>query len=139
MAFAQLAARKCDHGDARSTTQARASKELQIFTEDSPPSTYLENGKLAGLSAEIVQEILNRLNLADTIKMVPWARGYNLALNEPGVLLFSTTRLPQREELFQWVGPLYTQTWGFYKHKGSPLQYQINAGRQECRPYRHLP
>ena len=99
----------------------RPSKGLRIFTEDSPPSTYMENDKLVGLSAEIVQEILRRLNLADTIKTVPWARGYNLALNEPGVLLFSTTRLPQREELFQWVGPLYTQTWGFYKHKESPL------------------
>jgi len=115
-------------------TQARPSKGLQIFTEDSPPSTYMENGKLAGLSTEIVREILNCLHLADTIKMVPWARGYKLALNEPGVLLFSTTRLPQREDLFQWVGPLYTQTWGFYKHKGSPLNINsMQAARNVAR------
>ncbi len=100
---------------------ALPSHGFRIFTEDSPPSTYMRNGKLVGLSAEIVQEILRRLNLADTIEMVPWARGYNMALNEPDVLLFSTTRLPQRETLFQWVGPLYTQTWGFYKRRGSAL------------------
>jgi polar amino acid transport system substrate-binding protein len=99
----------------------RPSGRLRIFTEDSPPSTYMENGKLAGLSAEIVQEMLGRLKLKNKIEMVPWARGYKLALNEPGVVLFSTTRLPQREDLFQWVGPLYTQTWGLYKHKGSAI------------------
>jgi polar amino acid transport system substrate-binding protein len=58
----------------------------------------------------------------EKIEMVPWARGYNLALAEPGTALFSTTRLPQREELFQWVGPLYTQTWGFYRRKGADLR-----------------
>ena len=99
-----------------------AARRLRIYTEDSPPSTYMEDGRLIGLSAEIVQEIMNRLNVEATIEMVPWARGYNLALSEPNLVLFSTTRLPQRENLFQWVGPLYTQTWGFYKSKQSPLK-----------------
>ena len=111
--------------DAIVTTPTRDKKaspnKLRIFTEDSPPSTYMEKEKLSGLSAEIVQEILRRLNLKNQIEMVPWARGYKLALNEPDVVLFSTTRLPQREDLFQWVGPLYTQTWGLYKHKGSAI------------------
>jgi polar amino acid transport system substrate-binding protein len=38
------------------------------------------------------------------------------------VVLFSTTRLPQRERLFHWVGPIYTQTWAFYGRKNSGLQ-----------------
>jgi len=40
------------------------------------------------------------------------------------VVLFATTRLPQREQLFQWAGPLYTQTWGFYKHKKNQLKIE---------------
>lgn len=95
---------------------------LKIFTEDSPPGNYLHNGKLTGLSVEVIREIINRLNLPDNIQVVPWARGYNLALTQPNVALFSTTRLPQRERLFKWVGPLYTQTWGFYSKKGSNLK-----------------
>jgi len=95
---------------------------LKILTEDSPPGNYLHNGKPAGLSVEVVREIINRLSLPDNIQVVPWARGYNLALTQPNVALFSTTRLPQRERLFKWVGPLYTQTWGFYGKKGSNLK-----------------
>ncbi len=96
--------------------------KLKIYTEDSPPGNYLDDGKLTGLSVDVIREILDRLKLPDNIDVVPWARGYNLALTQPNVALFSTTRLPQREELFKWVGPLYTQTWGFYGKKGSNLQ-----------------
>ncbi|MEJ2284193.1 MAG: transporter substrate-binding domain-containing protein [Desulfobacterales bacterium] len=94
---------------------------IKIFTEDSPPANYLKNGRLKGLAVEIVREILRRVKLPDRIQVVPWARGYTLALTEPNVALFSTTRLPQREKLFKWVGPLYSQTWGFYARTDSPI------------------
>jgi len=45
-----------------------------------------------------------------------------MALMDPNVALFSTTRLPQREKKFKWVGPLYKQTWGFYAKKGSEIR-----------------
>lgn len=102
-------------------TALSAPIKMQIYTEDSPPANYLENGRLKGLSVDIVREILSRLNMPDNIQVVPWARGYTLALAQPGVALFSTTRLPQREELFKWVGPLYHQTWGFYARKDSMI------------------
>ena len=98
-----------------------ASLKMQIFTENSPPANYLADGRLKGLSIDIVREILRRLNLPDNIQAVPWARGYTLALTQPNVALFSTTRLPQREKLFKWVGPLYSQTWGFYAWKDSTI------------------
>ncbi len=99
-----------------------AEVKLRIYTEDSPPGNYLKQGRAAGFAVEIVREILHRLNLPDNIQIVPWARGYNMALNQPNVALFSTTRLPQREKLFKWVGPLYAQTWGFYGIKNSGLK-----------------
>jgi polar amino acid transport system substrate-binding protein len=99
-----------------------ASVKMKIFTENSPPANYLEKGRLKGLSVEIVREILRRLKMPDNIQTVPWARGYTLALTQPNVALFSTTRLPQREKLFKWVGPLYSQTWGFYARKDSSIK-----------------
>jgi polar amino acid transport system substrate-binding protein len=95
---------------------------LKIFTEDSPPANYARNGKPAGMAVDIVTEILNRLGKEATIEIVPWARGYRMALKRPNVALFSTTRLPQREKLFKWVGPLYIQRWGFYAKKGSKIK-----------------
>jgi len=97
---------------------------MRIFTEDSPPGNYLADGKPVGLSVEIVQEILYRLRRPESIQVVPWARGYRLAMSEPNVALFSTTRLSQREAKFQWVGPLYSQMWGFYSKKGSGIRIQ---------------
>lgn len=96
--------------------------KLKIYTEDSPPGNYLNKGEIAGLAVDMVREILVRLKMPDNIEVVPWARGYTLALNQPNVALFSTTRLPQREKHFKWVGPLYTQIWGFYGKKGSDLK-----------------
>ena len=95
---------------------------LKIYTEDSPPGNYSLNGKPAGMAVEIVREILNRLGEDVDIEIVPWARGYGIALSRPNVALFSTTRLPQREKLFKWVGPLYSQQWGFYAKRGSGLK-----------------
>ena len=107
---------------------------MKIFTEDSPPANYLGNGRLKGLSADIVREILRRLNMPDNIQVVPWARGYTLALTQPNVALFSTTRLPQREKLFKWVGPLYHQTWGFYARKDSMINISsLNQARAVAR------
>jgi polar amino acid transport system substrate-binding protein len=111
-----------------SVTAQTTSLTLRIYTENSPPANYLAGGRLQGLSVEIVREILRRRKIPDTIEMVPWARGYTLALNQPNVALFSTTRLPQREKLFKWVGPIYSQTWGFYGKKGSGIKINTLEG-----------
>ena len=104
---------------------------IAIYTENNPPSSYLKNGEPAGFSVDMVREILRRVGQTQTIEMVPWARGYRLAMTEPNVVLFSTTRLKQREHLFYWVGPLYTQTWGFYALRGAgPQVSSLPAAKQ---------
>lgn len=95
---------------------------LKLYTEDSPPGNYIDTGRPAGFSVDIVREILRRQKQPDTITVVPWARGYTLAMADPNVALFSTSRLPEREKSFQWVGPLYTQTWAFYAKKGAAIK-----------------
>jgi polar amino acid transport system substrate-binding protein len=92
---------------------------LHIYTADSPPSSYDENGRLKGLSVEIVQEILHRIGRRDEITVVPWARGYRLACSGADTMLFATARIPETEDMFAWAGPLFTQHWGFYRWKGS--------------------
>lgn len=95
---------------------------LSIYTENSPPGNYQEKGVLKGFAVDVVREIQRRLNRNDTIFTVPWARGYHLALTQANTALFSTTRLAQRESLFKWAGPLYSQHWGFYAKKGRNLR-----------------
>jgi polar amino acid transport system substrate-binding protein len=100
----------------------KADLNLKVYTENSPPASYLTGGRLHGRAVEVVREIMRRLQIPLEIEVVPWARGYSLATSQPNVALFSTTRLPQREKLFKWVGPIYSQTWGFYGKKDSGIQ-----------------
>lgn len=93
-----------------------------VITEDSGPGNRIENGKPAGYNVEVVREILRRVNHVDNIQVFPWARGYVMLQNEPNVALFSTTRTPEREHLFQWVGPTNINNWVLYKKKGNKLR-----------------
>ena len=40
------------------------------------------------------------------IELLPWTEGYQRTLDEKNTVLFSTARLPQRELLFKWAGPI---------------------------------
>ncbi|MGB5746824.1 MAG: transporter substrate-binding domain-containing protein, partial [Desulfobacterales bacterium] len=93
-------------------------QELTIVSEENPPFNFIKDGILTGSSTEIVREIMRRLNLPAEIQVLTWARGYQLALSRPNVVLFSTARTQEREHLFHWVGPIYKVRFGFYAKRG---------------------
>ena len=79
-------------------------QEVQIVTENYPPYNYEENGEVKGVSTEIVKAVLKKAGLDIKIRVYPWARAYNMALKEPGTLIYSIARTPERENKFKWVG-----------------------------------
>jgi len=94
--------------------------QLTILTEDSPPGNFIDDcGELQGLSVDIVREIMKRLELDLTIKILPWARSYKMLQKKPDVMLFSTTRTADRDKQFKWVGPLIKLEWVFLARKDS--------------------
>jgi len=96
------------------------STELKILTEDYIPFNYLENGLLKGFSTEVVQTLIKKTGVQierNKILLWPWKRAYQTALEEDNVLLFTTTRTPQREKLFKWVGPIYPREQWVFKLK----------------------
>jgi polar amino acid transport system substrate-binding protein len=96
---------------------------FKIYTELIGRSQfYDEDGTLTGSSVEIVQEIQKRVGDDTEIEVLPWSRAYNLILSEDNVILFSTTLTEERRELFQWVGPIFSQPWVFYVKKGSGVE-----------------
>jgi polar amino acid transport system substrate-binding protein len=94
-------------------------QDLTIVTEDFPPLNYIHDENLAGSSTAVVREILRRHGRQHPIQVLPWARAYRLLKTGPNVMLYSIVRAAQREPLFYWVGPLYTQTRGFYALRDS--------------------
>ena len=101
---------------------ATRSDKLRIITEEFPPFNYTyQDGNLTGQSTEIVREVLKRAGQEVNIEVMPWSQGYELAQKEPNVGLYSTGRIPEREDLFKWVGPIGTEENYFYARQDSGI------------------
>ena len=87
-------------------------QEVQVVTEEYPPYNYTENGTVTGVNTDVVRAILDRLEQNHEINVNPWARSYDLALEQPNVMIYSISRTEQREDLFKWVGDIAPV--GFY-------------------------
>lgn len=96
---------------------AATAQTVRPVTE-ATPYTYLRDGKVAGPATEIVEATLQRAGFADfKVQIYPWARAYDMALNEPNVLIFLIARTPAREPLFKWVGEFMKMEYHLYKLK----------------------
>jgi polar amino acid transport system substrate-binding protein len=96
--------------------------ELQLLTEEYPPLSFTKDGKVGGLSVEIVDEIQRRVGSKVAIQVLPWARAYRMAQEQPDVALFGTTRTAERDKLFQWVGPIVAGRTSLYAKRGTGLR-----------------
>jgi len=96
--------------------------KLQLFTEQYPPLTYRDNsGEITGFGTDIVREIMMRRQVYDDIRLSSWSNGYELALYNPNFCLFTMDRTDIRDTLFQWVGPIGTNTTWFFTRQGSGI------------------
>jgi polar amino acid transport system substrate-binding protein len=106
---------------------------LQIVTEEFPPYNYTRDGKLTGLSTEVVQAVVELLDIPANIKAYPWARAYMIAQQEPNTLIFSIGRSAEREHLFQWAGTVApVQTCLFALQERTDIQFD---SLEEARRY----
>jgi ABC-type amino acid transport substrate-binding protein len=98
---------------AASPARAQTIDDLTIVTEHYPPYNFQDDGHLQGIAVDLLVGIFEKLGARrgrDSIKQWPWARGYQRLLRKPGTVLFSTTRTPEREAQFKWVGPISPTT-----------------------------
>ncbi len=96
--------------------------ELTILTENYPPLSYEENGVVTGYGAEVVTAIQKELKTNAKPTVLPWDEAYNRALNEENIVLFTMEKTPEREALFNFIGPLGTNTSYFYALASNPLE-----------------
>jgi polar amino acid transport system substrate-binding protein len=106
---------------------------LTLLTEENPPFNYSEGGKVTGLVTELVEETARRANVPYVIEVLPWDRAYGRAQAERDTCLFAAARLPSREKLFRWVGPLASNVWGVYGRADFPATPRLLI---DLKPYR---
>lgn len=94
---------------------------LTILTENAGEANHVDgSGKTVGHNVDIVKELMKRTGRSFEIEVVPWARGYLMAQNDPDTALFSTIRTPERDDLFKWVGPLHFIKYILFAKKDYP-------------------
>ncbi len=99
--------------------------ELRIITENYEPLNFQENGKLTGLSANLLEEVCKALNIPFEVEVLPWSEGYNIVQNTNNAMLFSTVLNTERKDLFKWAGPVTAVEWKFYS--SAQNQYTIRS------------
>jgi polar amino acid transport system substrate-binding protein len=103
---------------------------LVLLTENFPPYNMAKNGKnfakeenIEGIAVDIVRETFKRAGIPYNLTLrFPWERIYKLALEKPGYGVFVMARLPDREALFKWVGPIGPDDWVLLAKADSKIQ-----------------
>lgn len=90
---------------------ALAAQPLIITAEHSPPASMKVDGKVVGREGEKIREMLARAGYAYKIDVLPWKRAYTMAQRDPYTCVYSTSRTPERELQFKWVGPTDEAEW----------------------------
>ncbi len=81
--------------------------EVTFVTEHLPPYQIIkEDSSIIGFATEIVLEVARRTKINYSLSLYSWVRTYNLALQKSNHCVFSIARIPSREKLFKWIGPV---------------------------------
>lgn len=108
---------------ARLSWAGTSAVDLFYMTEQYYPYNYEKAGVLQGISVEILRRVWSELGVGEqSVEVLPWARGYTLVQREPNTMLFSMARTPEREDLFQWVGPIATARFVLSAKKNRKIQ-----------------
>jgi polar amino acid transport system substrate-binding protein len=92
-----------------------------------------EGERVIGIGTDMVREIMARSGIAYTIDLLPWKRAYTEALERKDGCVYSTTRTPEREPLFKWIGPIGEADWVLMGRADRKLNLQT---LDDARPYR---
>jgi polar amino acid transport system substrate-binding protein len=112
---------------------------IVLLTENFPPYNMATDGKnfaqesnIEGIAVEIVRQTFKRAGIGYNMTLrFPWDRIYKLALEKPGYGVFVTARLPEREKLFKWVGPIGPDDWIMLARSDSPIELKtLEQARQ---------
>lgn len=100
---------------------------IQLATEIDPPFNYLSEVIGAqtfpvGSAVDMVNEMQVQSSYKNPISITSWVSAYELIQFMPNYALFTMARTPERENLFQWVGPISTTTACFYTRTASGIE-----------------
>lgn len=104
-----------------------------FFTTDQPTADPAPQYRHLPHFVSDVRNVAARAGVEYQITQYPWKRAYAVALERKDACVFLTTRTPEREKLFKWVGPIRESEWVLAGRKG--VDYGIKT-LEDARRYR---
>lgn len=79
--------------------------KIRFVGEQTIPLLYENTQQVkVGAMLELAQVLSDHIKVEATFEILPWARAYETALQEPDVVLIAALKTPQREQELQWIG-----------------------------------
>jgi len=108
---------------------AMAAERLYLFTQNYPPLHASKSGKdfahsadeIEGVCSDMIKAILARTDFDYVMKMRAWSYAFNRVQGRENHGVFCTARTNEREDLFQWVGPLMSLRWSLFAAPNSNI------------------
>ena len=91
--------------------------ELTIFADSWPPYNFKKDNKVVGISTELIEAALQKSEIKYKIAIRPFKRALITVQKRPNTMLFTVARIPQREDLYSWIGPLHPRRVYLFKLK----------------------
>lgn len=89
--------------------------QINVVTELLEPY-QIENqdGTLGGFSTEVIDALFKQASCHANIRVLPWARAYEVARSTPNTMIYSIAHTKARDSLFHWVGSLKKENLYFW-------------------------
>ncbi|MFK0573672.1 substrate-binding periplasmic protein [Endozoicomonas sp.] len=112
-----------------SLTSNAQTTSFQLLTENFPPlnmtnngTSYARNDRVSGFATDIMRKLFETTGYEAAFTLMSnWDKAYNSAKDTSGYGVYSTFRTSEREDEFQWVGPLYEEDWVLLAPEDSDL------------------
>jgi len=102
------------------STTAHA-ETIHFLTEEYRPYNYLGHEGPSGASVDQVTLIMKSVGIPYDIEVLPWARAFALADNEPFHCVFTTGHDAERDSEFRWIEPLLVDQMMMVRRKDAAI------------------
>lgn len=89
-----------------SLASAAVNQLINLYTEEYPPWNYTSGQAVIGLNTKLIRQALIQSELQGHFLVIPWGRAQRLTQAEQYSCFYSAVRTAEREEIYQWIGPL---------------------------------
>ncbi|PKF62988.1 hypothetical protein CW745_06060 [Psychromonas sp. psych-6C06] len=105
-----------------------AGSVYKVMTEEFHPFGYYnDDGEFTGVAVEITRLLLKEVGHPDNIQVLPWARAVKNIEHKPNHLLFAMARTADREDKYQWVGPILADSIYLFQRAEHDTFYQLTS------------